>query len=89
MKLQARDQRIGELNKQILKLKEEMREQSEWNAMQLAQLRMTQDAEKKRDKKPSKKQVDLDEISKHGKVVKPMHSKKIVEQEEKSEWDEI
>ncbi len=80
MKLQARDQRILELNKQVLRLKEEMREQSEWNALQLAQLRMTHQQQKDKSTRKTKADaaaaagaVDEDPTKKaKGRVVKPI-----------------
>ena len=103
MKLQARDQRIAELNKQILKLKEDMREQTEWSTLQMEQLRMAQMQEKERSsrkKDKEKKAADLEDKSKHNRVVKTIarkekekdrSEKKIVAAavEEKSEWDEV
>jgi len=83
MKLQARDQRISELNKQILKLKEDMREQTEWNAMQLEQLRLAQ--------KHKKSEHHAVEEKSRSRLVKPVSRNKAieVEDEHKSEWDEV
>lgn len=38
--LQARDSQISQLNKDVLRLNEQLREQSEWSALQLSQLHM-------------------------------------------------
>jgi hypothetical protein len=62
MKLEARDQSILKLNKQVLHLHEEMREQSDWHTLHMAQLRMTHQQEKdawsRRSKATAGKQVD-------------------------------
>ncbi len=92
MKLQARDQRILELNKQVLRLNEEMREQSDWHALQIAQLRMTHQQDKQR--KPKAEVVEDDSSKKaKGRVVKPVsrsgggggHG----DSAHRAEWDEV
>ena len=98
MKLQARDQRILELNKQVLRLNEEMREQSEWNALQLAQLRMTHQQEKEKVQRKAKVDAGDDDSSKKvkGRVVKPVSrsagSTRMVDHGDnahRAEWDEV
>ena len=96
MKLQARDQRILELNKQVLRLNEEMREQSEWNALQLAQLRMTHQQEKEKTSRKSKAEaVDEDPSKKSkGRVMKPVSRTggRVIDNGDnaaRAEWDEV
>jgi hypothetical protein len=61
--------------------------QTEWNAMQLAQLRMTHDKTARKEKKEKKSLTELEDKGRHNKVMKTVSRHKV--EEVKSEWDEV